>query len=134
MPSTEDILKAARELGEKISQHDAAKKFQDIVTRLRDDQDAQRLLNDYNRHLQTVSEKEMNQQPIEVEDKARLKELQTKVVTHPVLRDLQIAQMDYVDLMRRVDEAMTGQTPDTPPAPGATPGATPGVMPGQAGL
>ncbi|MEX0654531.1 MAG: YlbF family regulator [Phycisphaeraceae bacterium] len=130
MASTDDILQAARELGEQISQHEAAKKFEAVIARLRDDQEAQRLLNDYNRHLQTLSEKEMNQQPIEVDDKARLSELQKKVVTHPVLRDLQRAQMDYVDLMRRVDEAMTGQTPDAAPAgsPMQNPLGGPGSM------
>lgn len=108
MPSTDEILKAARDLGELISNHDAAKKLENVLNRLGADQDAQRLLTDYNRHLQTLAEKEMNQQPIEVSDKARLSELQKKVVTHPILRELQKAQMDYVDLLRQVDEVITG--------------------------
>lgn len=125
MPSTDQILQKARELGELIGQHDAAKKLEDVLKRLEQDTDAQRLLNDYNRHLQTLSEKQQQGQPIEVEDKQKLEQLQKQVVTNKVLRDFQSAQMDYVDLMRRVDEAMTGQTPGSAGGAGAEAAASP---------
>lgn len=111
MASTDEILRKARELGELISQHESARKLEDVLKRLEQDAEAQRALNDYNRHLQTLSEKQQQGQPIEVEEKHRLETLQRQVVMSPVLRDFQTAQMDYVDLMRKVDEAMTGQTP-----------------------
>ncbi|MFW6060206.1 MAG: YlbF family regulator [Phycisphaeraceae bacterium] len=111
MASTDQILQKARELGELISKHESAKKLEDVLKRLEQDSDAQRVLNDYNRHLQALSEKQQQGQPIEVEDKHKLEQLQKQVVTNKVLRDFQSAQMDYVDLMRRVDEAMGGQTP-----------------------
>ncbi len=108
MSTTQDILDAARKLGEMISQHDAAQKLESALTKLQDDQDAQKALNDYNRCLQTIAEKEAAGQPIEVEDKRQLESLQAEVIRSPVLRDFQVAQMDYVDLMRKVDEAMAG--------------------------
>jgi len=111
MASTEEILQKARELGELIASHDSAKKLEDVLQRLENDQDAQRALNDYNRHLQTLAEKQQQGKPIEVADKQQLETLQKGVVTNPVLRDFQMVQMDYVDLMRKVDEAMGGQTP-----------------------
>ncbi len=105
------ILAKARELGEMISEHDAAKKLEDVLKRLEQDPDARRILNDYNRHLQTLAEKQQQGQPIEVDEKHKLEQLQKQLVTNAVLRDFQTAQMDYVDLMRRVDEALSGQTP-----------------------
>ncbi|MEX0744816.1 MAG: YlbF family regulator [Phycisphaeraceae bacterium] len=125
MPSTEEILQAARELGNRIDQHEAARKFKDVIQRLNDDTEAQRALNDYNRHAQAIAEKEANQQPIEVEDKRRLQELQKAVIRNPLLREFQKGQMDYVDLMRRVDEAMTAQTPVGGPDAGSTATPTP---------
>jgi len=128
MATTEEILEAARQLGKLIGSHDAAKKFADVTGRLRDDDDAQRLLSDYNRHASTIAEKESNGSPIEVEDKRKLEEFQTKVMTHDLLRDFQMVQMDYVDLMRRVDEAMVGA--DTPRSSGSSSNSSGGVVAG----
>ena len=109
MSSTQEILDAAQQLGQLIAQHEAAAKLQAALTALQADNDAQQALNDYNRQLQTISEKEAANQPIEVDEKHQLESLQKEVVRSPLLRNFQAAQMDYVDLMRQVDQAM--QTP-----------------------
>src|SRR5690606_31067800 len=103
----------------------AAKKFEDAVRKIESDTEAQRALNDYNRHVHKVAEKEAQGQPIEVEDKRQLERLQQAVVTNPTLRDFQVAQMDYLDLMRRGDEARTGASMG--PAAGAEAPGTPGA-------
>lgn len=108
MATTEEILNAARALGKLITQHPATQKFQAAVKKLDSDVEAQRTLNDYSRHLSALAQKEAQGQPIEVEDKHRLDNLQSRVIRNPLLRDLQITQMDYLDLMRQVDEAMLG--------------------------
>jgi len=129
MATTDELLKDARALGEKIATHDAAKKFEEAVKALRDDADAQRLLNDHNRAIMAVAEKEQKGEPVEVEDKRKLEDLQKKVVSNRTLRQLQMAQMDYVDLMRQVDQAMSGSAaPEDAPAdvsPLINPGAAP---------
>ncbi len=117
MATTDEILKAAGDLGKMIAEHPAAKKFEDVTRKLQDDTEAQRLLTDFNRHMQTLQEKEAKRQPIEVADKHKLEELQAKVIKNKLVRDLQMAQMDFVDLMRRVDEAMQGQAPQADAGP-----------------
>lgn len=123
MPSTQEILDDARKLGEKIAGHDVAKKLESALKALDGDQKAQRALNDYNRHLQSIAEKEQSGRPIEVEDKKKLRDLQNAVVSSPTLRDFQIAQMDYMDLLRKVDEAMTGEVDAPIPGGGGQPAA-----------
>lgn len=118
MATTEEIMASARELGKLIAQHPAAKKFEDTLRKLQADVEAQRVLNDYNRLLQKLGEKEQSGQPIEVADKQQLEKLQTGVIRNPTLRDFQIVQMDYLDLMRKVDDALT-------PGGGASMGAEP---------
>lgn len=119
MANTEEILKAATDLGRMIAQNSAAKKFEDAARKLQEDTDAQRVLNDFNRHMQALQEKETKRQPIEVADKRKLEDLQGKVIQNKLVRDLQVAQMDFVDLMRRVDEAMQGEAPAVDAASGA---------------
>jgi len=110
MPTTDEIMDKAKALGEEIAEHEAAKAFIDSLSRLEKDTEAQRAVTDLNRYIGTLSQKQQAGSPIEVEDKRKLEELQTAVVMHPVLRAFQTAQVEYVDLLRKVDEAMIGQT------------------------
>lgn len=130
MATTQEILEAAQNLGKLIASHEAAGKVEAAARKLQGDVDAMRILNDYNRHLEKVSEKEASGKPVEVEDKRQLEKLQTAVVRNAVLRDFQVAQMDYLDLMRRVDEAMQGGEPAAaaaPPPGGGALGGKPGL-------
>lgn len=117
MATTEEILSKARELGDLIARHPATKKLEDLITRLQADTDAQRAMTDYNRQLESLAEKEAAGQPVEVEDKRKLESLQMAVIRNPLLRDFQMVQMDYLDLLRRVDETMQGQNTVPPTGP-----------------
>lgn len=110
MATDDQIQKAATELGEMLGEHPKVGRLDAAIKKLKEDTEAQRAINDLNRHLQTVAEKEMAGQPIEVSDKRRLQELQNTVVHNLVLREFQLAQMDYVDLVRRLDDAMYGRS------------------------
>jgi cell fate (sporulation/competence/biofilm development) regulator YlbF (YheA/YmcA/DUF963 family) len=110
MATDDQIIKAAAELGEMLGEHPKVGRLEAAIQKLKADTEAQRALNDMNRHLQSVSEKEMAGQPIEVSDKKRLQELQSTVVHNLVLREFQLAQMDYVDLVRQLDDATYGRS------------------------
>lgn len=107
MATTQEIISAATALGRQIGTHDATRKFEAGVAKLRDDVDAQRALNDFNRHMNKLAEKEGAGQPIEVEDKRRLEQLQSTLIANEVVRTFQMGQMDYLDLMRKVDDAIS---------------------------
>jgi len=105
-PTMEEILAKAGELGSMINRHHASTAYHEAVQALENDVDAQRILTDYKRKAQVLAEKEAKGQPIEVEDKHALGELQSAMVMNPVLSKIQIVQMDYLDLMRKVEQAM----------------------------
>ncbi|MCC6680042.1 MAG: YlbF family regulator [Phycisphaeraceae bacterium] len=106
MTATEDILRRAHELGKLIADHEAVRQLNQTLDNLKQDTDAQRALSDFERHVQTLGEKQAAGKPIEVEDKHKLQSLQLAVARNPLLRDLQVQQMNYLDLLRQVDEAM----------------------------
>lgn len=114
MATIDEIMKTAQQLGKLIGEHESAVKLQKVMEAFRQDIDAQRLLTDYQRYVAKLGEKEAKGQPIEVEDKRKLDSMQKAVITNPKLRDLQIAQMDYLDLMRRVDEMIAGEAAPEP--------------------
>lgn len=115
MATTQEILQAAQDLGKLIASHPAAVQFEKIVKELQADIQAQRLMTDLNRQLEKIAEKEANQQPIEVADKRAVEEIQNKVIRHPLLSKFQMVQMDYLDLMRQVDQALTAHEADMIP-------------------
>ncbi len=127
MATTQEIMDAASALGKLVSSHEGVVKFKQTLKKLQDDVDAQRLLNDYMRQVSKIGEKEAQGQPIEVEDKKQLTALQGQVTNNDLLREFQITQMDYLDLMRRIDEAITTQAmpqmaaPDLSGSPAAAP-------------
>lgn len=108
MASTEEILQLASKLGQLLATHPAAGKLEQAMRKIEADPQAQRAMADFNRLLQTLGDKEAAGQPIEPAEKQQLEKLQAGVIRNPALRDFQVAQMDYADLMRRVDEAMYG--------------------------
>ncbi len=120
MATTDEILNAAREVGKLVSEHDTAKRLEGAIKMLQNDVASQRVLTDFNRALQSLGEKEARGQGITLEDKHKLEELQRSVVRNPTLRSFQMAQMDYVDLLRKIDEAITGESGVEPTA-GAAP-------------
>ena len=89
-----------------------------VLEQLKADVDAQRLFTDHTRAVEAIAEKQAEGKPIEVKDKHRVEDLQKKVIRNDILRNLQTTQMDYVDLMRKVDEAMSPEfTKDAGGAP-----------------
>lgn len=108
MATTQEILAAAKELGKLIATHESSVQFEQTLRKLEADIEAQRLMNDYNRHMTGLAEKEAAGKPIEIADKRQLEKLQAGIARNATLREFQMKQMDYLDLMRRVDEAMAG--------------------------
>ncbi len=110
MATDDQITQAAIKLGGMLSEHPKVSRLEGAIKKLKGDTEAQRALNDFNRRLSEIAEKEMAGQPIEVSEKRQLQDLQNAVVHNLVLREFQLAQMDYVDLVRRLDDAMYGRS------------------------
>ncbi len=123
MPSTQEILDAAKKVGQMVAEHDATTKLESSLKALESDTDAQRAIADFNRHLQALAAKEQSGKPIEVDDKRKLESLQQAVVMNIKLRNFQMAQMDYVDLLRKIDDAIVNESGDALAAIGGAPGS-----------
>ena len=128
MADTEKVLAAARDVGKLIAQTTQAKGFEKAVQSLDKDVDAQRLLADLNRATGVLVQKQASGQPIEVAEKHKLEELRGVVATNITIGNFQMAQMDLLDLMRRVDDAIGGETALGTPGGGmaGSPGGSPG--------
>jgi len=106
MANEQDILEQATRLGELIAEHGATNKLEGASKAFESDINSQRALTDYQRFAQSLQQKAQQGGAIEVEDKRKLEQLQQAVITNPLLANMQRAEMDYLDLLRKVDGAI----------------------------
>ncbi len=67
------------------------------------------MLKQYQEQSLKIEQLEHENKPVEVEDKHRLRELHEKLVASDVFKRFTGAQVEYVDLMRQVNQALRRQ-------------------------
>ena len=101
-----EMVELAEKLGKTISESREAKAYREARKVLNDHKDVLQTLNDYQAQAQKVDKLEAEQKPVEVEDKHKLDELHGKLISSDVFKKFTASQMDYVDMMRKVNQAM----------------------------
>jgi len=102
----EEVLKLAAQLGEAIRRHPRYVKLRETDERVRNDKSATDALEAYNKAAEDIARKEHSGQPVEVEDKRRLRALQETVAGNASVKVFLMAQADYAELMRKMNDAI----------------------------
>ena len=117
MAETQELITRAHALGEAIAKHPDVQAFLSARTEVEQSSDAQKLLKSYSEHAQRIRSLEAEQKPIEVADKHKLAEYEQQMASNEALKKMMAAQVNYVALMNKVNQAMdaplaTSQKPD----------------------
>ena len=125
---TKEILDAAEKVGQMVAQHPAAEKYRQAQQALASDPDAARLMNDFNRQLMTLARQEEAGMPVSDAQRHSLEGLQMQLASHLKVKALNMAQVEFVDLMRRISDSVRkyvaeGQGGPGGPGNGGAPGA-----------
>jgi cell fate (sporulation/competence/biofilm development) regulator YlbF (YheA/YmcA/DUF963 family) len=126
MPAdTQQILDAADKLGQLVAQHPAVAKYKEAQKLVSSDPDASRLLNEFNRLLETLARNEQSGLPITDAQRTQLEHLQSQIMSHIKIKALNLAHVEFYDLLRKVTQAIHRPLQDTPAAtsPGGKVGA-----------
>jgi cell fate (sporulation/competence/biofilm development) regulator YlbF (YheA/YmcA/DUF963 family) len=107
------IIALAERLGKAISESPQAAGLRDARKALNAEPELRGLLEDYRKQADRIAQLEGDQKPVEVEDKHKLEQLQSKLFASEVFKKLTAAQVEYVDLMRKVNEALRAQLAET---------------------
>ena len=113
---TQQILDAAEKLGQILKDHPAVERFKAAQKSVSDDPEAGRLLADFERQLETLGRQEQSGRPVTDAQRLQLESLQSKIVSHIKIKNLNLAQVEFVDLLRKVSQ--TYQRPLADAAPG----------------
>jgi len=106
MADTQELINQARALGEAIARHPDVQAFLRARTEVEEDAAAQELLKAYSAHAQHLRQLEVEQKPVEVADKHKLAEYEQQMASNEALKKMVAAQVGYVTLMNKVNQAM----------------------------
>lgn len=100
-----DILDHAEKLGKMLADHPAVAKYKSAQKSVGEDSDARSLMGDFNRMIEALGRQE--QQGLSITDAQRLslEALQTKLASNIKVKALNIAQVEFMDMLRKVSEA-----------------------------
>ena len=118
MPTeTKDILDAAEKIAQMVADHPATARFKSAQKAVTDDAEASRLLADFDRQLETLGRQEQQGVPLTEAQRVQLEQLQSRIVSNIKIKNLNLAQVDFIDLLRRINQTI--QRPLTETAGGA---------------
>jgi cell fate (sporulation/competence/biofilm development) regulator YlbF (YheA/YmcA/DUF963 family) len=102
---TQQILQAAEKLGQMLKEHPAVERFKSAQKSVAEDAEASRLLAEFERGLEALGRQEQQGRPATDAQKMQLEALQSKIVSHIKIKNLNMAQLEFTDLLRKIGEA-----------------------------
>lgn len=126
MPAdTQEILDAAKKVGDLLATHPAVEKYKQTQKALADDPVASKLLADFNSVLTQISHNERAGLSPTEEQRKKYELLQQQIAGHLKFKSYSIAEYELTDLLRKISQ--TWQKPlARPGAAGGAAGAAPG--------
>ena len=103
------IIEMAQRLGKAISDSPQAAKLREARKELDQHKEILETLKQYQEQAQKLDKLEHDHAPVEVEDKHKLRDLHETLVSNDVFKRFTAAQVEYVDLMRQVNQALRKQ-------------------------
>ena len=107
------ILALAQRLGKTVADSPQAKALREARDELNKHPDVSKLLDDFRAQTEKVAKLEHENKPIEVDDKHKMQDLQSKLVSDETFKKFTAAQVEYVDLMRQVNESLRKELTET---------------------
>lgn len=105
----EQLIEMAGRLGKQIADHQRTISLKKAQKEVDEDSETGQLVKDYQLQAQKIGLLEKEQKPIEVEDKHKLRDFEQKISTNPKLAELTRRQVDFVEMMRKVKQAIDEQ-------------------------
>jgi cell fate (sporulation/competence/biofilm development) regulator YlbF (YheA/YmcA/DUF963 family) len=106
MPAEMDeILKHAETLGQMVSEQPATAKYKQAQKAVSDDSEARSAISDFNRMLESLARQEQQGLAITDAQKLSLQSLQERIVSNIKIKALNMAEVEFTDMLRKVSQA-----------------------------
>ena len=115
---TDQIIQDAEKLGQLVAQHPAVARYKQAQKAVAEDPEAGRLLADFDRQLETLGRQEQSGMPVTDAQRMGLESLQGRIISHIKIKALNMAQVEFVDLLRKVTQTIQRPLADQPAGAG----------------
>lgn len=107
MPTdTQTILDAAEKLSQMVADHPATARYKAAQKSVTDDPEASRLLSEFDRQIETLARQEQSGVPVSDVQRQGLESLQSRIISHLKIKNLNMAQVEFIDLLRKVNQTI----------------------------
>ena len=111
----EQLIELARRLGEQITRHERFTLLKQAQSDVNEDTEAKELITQYQQHAEKIRQLEIQQKPVEVEDKHKLQNIEAKISTNERLKELTRRQVDFVEMMQKIKQTIDDQLEKSQP-------------------
>ena len=119
---TQQIMDEAAKLGELVAQHPAVARYKDARKAVEQDPEASRLMSEFYRQMEALERQAQSGREITDAQQQQLEALQNRIVSHLKIKAMNMAQVDFVDLLRRITQTIQRPLAETPvQSPSAAP-------------
>ena len=115
---TTQIMSEADKLGSLVAQHPAVEKYKQAQKAVTEDADASRTMAEFERQMETLVRQESSGMPVTDAQRQAIESLQSRIVSNIKVKALNMAQVEFIDLLRKITQTIQRQLGDQP-APGA---------------
>jgi cell fate (sporulation/competence/biofilm development) regulator YlbF (YheA/YmcA/DUF963 family) len=109
---TQQLMQEAEKLGRIVAQHPAVARYKSAQKAVADDPEAGRMLAEMDRQIEALSRQEQSGLPITDAQRAALEASQNRVVSHLKIKNWNLAQVEFIDLLRKITQTIQRQLGD----------------------
>ena len=103
---TQQLMEEAEKLGLLVAQHPAVERYKQTQKSVAEDPDASRLMADFERTLAKLDQQAQSGMPVTDAQRDSLEAMQSKIVSHIKVKALNLAQVEFIDLLRRITQTI----------------------------
>jgi cell fate (sporulation/competence/biofilm development) regulator YlbF (YheA/YmcA/DUF963 family) len=112
----QQILDEAVKLGQLAAQHPSVARFKQARDAVDKDAEASRMLAELDRQIEGLTRQAQAGMPVTDAQQHALESLQSRIVSHIKVKALNMAQVEFVDLLRKISQTIQKQVADGAPA------------------
>ncbi len=103
---TQSIMNAAEKLSQMVAEHPAVAKYKQAQKAVAEDPEAARMLGDFDKQLEALARQEQSGAGISEAQRQQLESLQSRIISHIKIKNLNMAQVDFIDLLRKINQTI----------------------------
>ena len=100
-----EIMELADKIGQLLKDHPTVTKYKQAQEALQKDPDAAQLMGSFNRMLEALGRQEQQGMSVTDAQRMQLQTLQDQIVSHLKIKALNMAEMEFYDLLRKISQA-----------------------------